>query len=185
MGQLDGKRIALLATDGFEQVELLVPQRRLKEEGATVDVLSVHPGKIKGWNIKEWGDDVKVDRLVDDAEVDEYDALVLPGGVINPDQLRMQENAVSFVRDFYETGKPLAAVCHGPWMLIEAAVIDGKTATSWPSLKTDMKNAGAEWIDKEVVVDGGIITSRKPDDLPAFVGKIIEEVKEGAHARAD
>jgi protease I len=185
MGQLDGKRIAILATDGFEQVELTVPQQRLTQEGATVDILSVHPGAIKGWDVKEWGDDVKVDRLVEDADIGEYDALVLPGGVINPDTLRMQEPAVSFVRDFYDTGKPLAAICHGPWMLIEAGVVDGKSATSWPSLKTDMKNAGAQWTDKEVVVDGGLITSRKPDDLPAFVSKIIEEVREGAHARAD
>jgi protease I len=184
MGQLDGKRIALLATHGFEQSELMVPQRRLKEEGATVEILSVRPGKIRGWKEKDWGDEVIVDRIVDDADIDDYDALVLPGGVMNPDQLRTQESAVSFVRDFYETGKPLAAICHAPWMLIEAGVVDGKTATSWPSLRTDLRNAGAKWTDKEVVVDGGLITSRKPDDLPAFVGKIIEEVKEGAHARA-
>jgi len=183
MGKLDGRRIAILATRGFEQVELTTPQTRLKQEGATVDVISPQPGKIKGWKFKEWGDDVSVDKPLDAASPDEYDALVLPGGQINPDILRMDPHAVSFVRQFYESGKPVAAICHGPWMLVEAGVLKGRTVTSWPSLKTDIKNAGASWVDKEVVVDNGLITSRKPDDLDAFVGKIVEEMREGTHER--
>lgn len=183
MGKLDGKRIAILATRGVEQVELTEPQRLLKEEGARVDVVSPEPGKFKAWKFKEWGDDIAVDRPVDQAKPDDYDALVLPGGQINPDILRMNPAAVKFVRDFYETGKTIAAICHGPWMLVEAGVAKGKTVTSWPSVKTDLKNAGANWVDKEVVVDNGVVTSRKPDDIKPFVAKIVEEVSEGAHQR--
>jgi protease I len=181
MAKLEGYRVAILATNGFEQSELMVPQRRLKEEGAEVDVVSPRPGKIKGWKDKNWGDDVMVDRTLADASSDDYDALVLPGGVINPDHLRMDTNAVDFVRAFYESGKPVAAICHGPWLLVEAGVLDGKQVTSWPSLRTDITNAGADWVDQDVVVDDGLITSRKPDDLEAFIAKLIEEIQEGAH----
>jgi protease I len=181
MAKLEGYRVAILATNGFEQSELMLPQRRLKEEGAAVDIVSPRLGKIKGWKDKNWGDDVTVDRTLADVSSDDYDALVLPGGVINPDHLRMDTNAVDFVRAFYEAGKPLAAICHGPWLLVEAGVLDGKQVTSWPSLRTDMTNAGADWVDQDVVVDDGLITSRKPDDLGAFVDKLIEEIQEGAH----
>lgn len=183
MGKLDGRRIAILATSGFEQSELQVPQARLKGEGATVDVVSPRPGKITGWKEKDWGDDVAVDRTLADVSPDQYDALVLPGGQINPDVLRLDPNAVKFVREFYATGKPLAAICHGPWMLVEAGIVRGKHVTSWPSLRTDITNAGAEWSDEAVVVDKGLITSRKPDDLDAFCHKIVEEIQEGAHRR--
>ena len=181
MAKLDGQRVAILATDGFEQSELLVPQQRLKAEGATVEIVSPKAGNIRGWNHKEWGESVKVDRLLGDASVEDYDALVLPGGQMNPDVLRMNADAVDFVRQFYETGKPLAAICHAPWLLIEAELVDGKRIAAWPSLQTDLHNAGAEWADEPVVVEDGLITSRKPDDLDAFVGKIIEEMREGAH----
>jgi protease I len=181
MAKLDGQRIAILATDGFEQSELMVPQQRLKAEGATVEVVSLKGGKIRGWKNKDWGESVAVDRLLDDVSVDDYDALVLPGGQINPDVLRLNDDAVDFVRGFYEAGKPLAAICHAPWLLIEAEIVDGKRLTSWPSLQTDLHNAGAEWVDEAVVVEDGLITSRKPDDLDAFVAKIIEEVAEGVH----
>jgi protease I len=181
MAKLDGQRIAILATDGFEQSELMVPQQRLKAEGATVEIVSLKPGQIRGWKAKEWGDTVKVDRTLADASIDDYDALVLPGGQMNPDVLRLDKRAVDFVRQFYESGKPLAAICHAPWLLIEAGVADGKRIAAWPSLKTDLRNAGAEWVDEAVVVEDGLITSRKPDDLDAFVAKIIEEIREGVH----
>lgn len=172
--QITGKKIAILATDGFEQVELTEPKKNLEQAGAKVDVLSIKSGAIKGWDKTDWGKSVKVDRLVTDARPAEYDALVLPGGQINPDKLRMDKNAVAFIKQFVETGKPVAAICHGPWGLIEAGVVQGKTMTSWPSVHTDLSNAGANWVDKEVVQDGNIITSRKPEDIPAFSNKLIE-----------
>ena len=172
--RLDGRRIAILATDGFEQVELTEPKRILEATGAKVTVLSIKTGEIKGWNHTEWGKSVKVDGLVKDDKPDQYDALVLPGGQMNPDVLRTDTNAVTFVRTFAESGKPVAAICHGPWMLIEAGLVNGKTMTSWPSVHTDLKNAGAHWVDEPVIVDGNLITSRKPDDIPAFSQAIVE-----------
>jgi protease I len=185
--QLEGKRIAILATDGFEQVELTEPKKNLEKAGAKVTVLSVEktPREIKGWDKTDWGDKVKVDGLVAEANPAEFDALVLPGGVINPDKLRTDKTAVDFVKRFVATGKPVAAICHGPWTLVEAGVVKGKTVTSWPSVHTDLKNAGANWVDQQVVTDGQFITSRKPDDIPAFSEKIIETVSRGStHARA-
>jgi len=172
--KLKGKRVAIIATDGFEQVELTEPQKFLKNEGAEVHVVSLKSGSIKGWDMTDWGDKVDVDKTIDEVKVADYDALVLPGGQINPDKLRLEPSVVDFVREFAHTGKPLAAICHGPWLLIEADVVRGKHITSWPSLKTDLRNAGAEWQDSEVVVDSNIITSRKPDDLKAFNQKIEE-----------
>ena len=176
--QLDGKKIAILATDGFEQVELTEPKKNLEKAGAEVTVLSVAktPKEIKGWDMTDWGKKVKVDALVAEADPAEFDALVLPGGQINPDKLRMDKDAVSFVKRFVQTGKTVAAICHGPWMLVEADVVRGKTVTSWPSIRTDLKNAGANVVDQEVAQDGQFITSRKPDDIPAFSEKIIEAV---------
>lgn len=185
--QLEGKNIAILATDGFEQVELTGPKKNLEAAGAKVTVLSVEktPREIKGWDKTDWGDTVKVDGLVKDAKPEDFDALVLPGGQINPDKLRIDKDAVAFVKRFAESGKPTAAICHGPWTLIEADVVRGKTMTSWPSVQTDLKNAGANWVDKEVVVDGNFISSRKPEDIPAFSKAIIEAVsKGGAHAHS-
>ena len=181
---LKGKRVAILATDGFEQVELTEPKKALEQAGATTEVLSPKSGEIRGWKFKEWGDSVRVDKTLDKAKPADYDALVLPGGVANPDNLRMDEKAVQFVKQFAQSGMPVAAICHGPWTLIEAGVVKGHTLTSWPSLKTDLKNAGANWVDKEVVLDGNFITSRKPDDLPAFNQKVIEEIADGKHLKA-
>jgi protease I len=183
MVRLKGKRIAILATDGFEQSELLEPNRALEDAGAKVDVISPRKDEIRGWKMKDWGDKVPVDRLLSEARVDEYDGLVLPGGQINPDLLRVEPKAVQFVRDFFASGKAVGAVCHGPWLLIEAGVIRGCRATSYHSIKTDMKNAGAIWVDEPVVVDNGLITSRKPDDLKAFSQKLVEEFAEGRHHR--
>ena len=171
---LKGRKIAILATDGFEQVELTDPKKHVESAGATTEVLSVKEGSIKGWKMTDWGDTVKVDRLVSKAHVDDYDALILPGGQINPDKLRMDKDAVAFVKKFVESGKPVAAICHGPWTLIEAGVVKGRTMTSWPSLHTDLINAGARWVDEQVVEDGNVITSRKPDDIPAFSQRLIE-----------
>ncbi|MBT9329441.1 type 1 glutamine amidotransferase domain-containing protein [Paracidobacterium acidisoli] len=171
---LKGKKIAILATDGFEQVELTEPKKALEHAGTTTHVISPKEGKIKGWKSTDWGDTVKVDKTLDQAGAEDYDMLVLPGGVMNPDHLRMDRKAVDFVKRFAQSGKPVAAICHGPWTLIEAGVVRGKTMTSWPSVQTDLKNAGAHWVDKAVAVDGQFITSRKPDDIPAFCGAMIE-----------
>jgi protease I len=174
--ELSGKKIAVLATDGFEQAELTEPVKALREAGAETVVIAPKEGEIKGWNKTEWGETVKVGKTLKDANPNDYDALVLPGGVMNPDHLRMDPSAVNFVRQFVGTGRPVAAICHGPWTLIEADAVRGKTVTSWPSLKTDLKNAGANWVDQECVTDGQFIFSRKPDDLPAFNRAIIEAV---------
>jgi len=182
--RLNGKKIAILATDGFEQAELMEPRKALDEAGATTVVLSPKSGEIKGWKLKDWGDTVKVDKTLEDANPNDYDALVLPGGVINPDHLRMDPSAVNFVRQFVSTGRTVAAICHGPWTLVEADAVRGKKVTSWPSLKTDLKNAGANWVDQEVVEDGQFIFSRKPDDIPAFSKAIIESVSRGSQRAA-
>lgn len=181
---LKGKRVAILATDGFEQVELTEPKKALEQAGAMTEVIAPKSGEIRGWKSKDWGDSVKVDKTLENAKTGDYDLLLLPGGVANPDHLRMDEKAVRFVKDFAQSGKPVAAICHGPWTLIEAGVVKGHTMTSWPSLKTDLKNAGADWVDKEVVMDGNFITSRRPDDLPAFSKKVIEEIADGKHLKA-
>jgi protease I len=178
--KLKGKRVAIVATDGFEQLELTAPQKFLKDAGADVDVISLKSGSIKGWDKTDWGDKVDVDKVIDDVQVAQYDALVLPGGQINPDKLRMEPSVVNFVREFMTSGKVVAAICHGPWTLIEADTVRGKHMTSWPSLKTDLRNAGAQWQDSEVVVDGNLITSRKPEDLPAFNQKIEEKLLEAS-----
>jgi len=175
---LNGIRVAILATDGFEQVELTEPRKALDQAGATTEVVSPKEGKVRGWKFKEWGDEVPVDQALDDADPKDYDALLLPGGVINPDALRMQPKAVAFVKAFFESGKPVAAICHGPWTLVEAGVARGRRLTSWPSLKTDLKNAGANWVDEEAVRDGNLITSRKPDDIPAFSRELIRMLSE-------
>jgi protease I len=172
-------RIAILATNGFEQSELEVPLTKLREAGATVDVISPESGEIKGWDHKDWGRPVKVDKKLDSVAPDDYDAIVLPGGQINPDLLRVNESALQFIRSFLDSGKVVAAVCHAPWLLVELDAVRGLNVTSYNSIKTDVKNAGGQWVDKEVVVDKGIVTSRNPGDLQAFVAKIIEEVEEG------
>jgi protease I len=183
MRNLSGKKIAILATHGFEQSELEGPQQTLKQAGATVDVVSPTDGEIKGWQDKDWGRPVKVDRPLGKVSAGDYDALVIPGGQINPDLLRVNEQAVDLVKAFYNAGKPIAAICHGPWVLIEAGIMKGRRGTSYKSIKTDMENAGAQWSDQQVVTDEGIITSRMPADIPAFCEKIAEEVLEGPHQR--
>ncbi len=172
--QLNGKRIAILATDGVEQVELTEPRKALDTAGAKTELVSPAKGKLQAWRHMEKGDQIPVDVELDAADAKNYDALLLPGGVANPDQLRMMPKAVRFVRSFFDEGKPVAAICHAPWMLVEADVVHGKTVTSWPSVQTDLKNAGAKWVDREVVEDGNLVTSRKPDDIPAFNKKVIE-----------
>ena len=185
MSHLTGKKVAILATDGFEQSELEQPRDALKAAGATVEVVSPKSGEIRGWQMKDWGTAVKVDRALDKAKAADYDALVVPGGVINPDKLRVEPKAVQFVKDFYAAKKPIASICHGPWLLVEADVLEGVQVTSYGSIRTDVENAGALWVDRPVVVDQGIVTSRNPDDLPAFCRKMIEEIAEGRHTRRD
>jgi protease I len=184
MGKLDGKRIAFLATDGVEEVELTEPLKAVKAEGADVDLLSLKAGEFQGFDHLDKDQTFTADMAVKDASAEDYDGLVLPGGVANPDALRLDEDAVHFVRAFFEAKKPVGAICHAPWTLVEADVIKGRTLTSWPSLQTDIRNAGATWVDEEVHVDQGLVTSRKPDDLPAFNAKIVEEFAEGRHERA-
>jgi len=182
--RIDGKRIAFLATNGVEQVELTAPLEAAKSAGGIVEIVSTKPGQIQGMKSDDKGDTFTVDRTTDQVKVDDYDALVIPGGTKSPDRLRTDPNAVAFVRAFVDSGKPVASICHGPWMLVEAGVVAGRTLTSWPSLKTDIQNAGGRWVDEMVHVDQGIVTSRKPDDLPAFSEKLLEEIAEGRHARA-
>jgi protease I len=183
--KLEGKKVAILAADMFERVELEQPRQALEDAGATIEVISIHDGEIQGFDHFDPANKVTVDKTVEEVSADDYDALLVPGGVGNPDQLRGDENAVAFVRDMVEAKKPLAVICHGPWVLVEAGVVRGRKLTSWPTLQTDIRNAGGEWVDEEVVVDDGIVTSRKPDDIPAFNKKMIEEFCEGRHpARA-
>lgn len=183
-GRLQGRKVAVLATDGFEQSELEKPVEALRAEGAQVEVVSPKAGEIQGYEHHDKGRTVPVDRELAQADAASYDAIVLPGGVMNPDALRVEPQAVDFVRSFFEAGKPIAAICHGPWTLINAEAVEGRRMTSWPSLEVDLKNAGAEWVDQEVVVDNGLVTSRKPDDLPAFCAKMVEEFAEGRHDAA-
>ena len=183
--ELQGKKIAFLAAKGFEESELLEPWKAVKGAGADVELVSLEEGEIVALNEQDLkpGASMKVDRTVEEARADDYDGLVLPGGVMNPDKLRLDENAVHFVRSFFEQGKPVGAICHGPWTLVEAGVVRDRTLTSWPSIRTDIRNAGGNWVDEEVHVDAGLVTSRKPDDLPAFCAKVIEELAEGRHER--
>ncbi len=180
-GTLDGKTIAFLATDGVEQVELTEPWKAVKDAGGTPELISLEDGEVQGFDHLDKADRFPVDRTASDADASRYDGLVLPGGVANPDFLRADRDAVGFVKAFFEAGKPVAAICHGPWTLIDAGVVEGRTLTSWPSLQTDLRNAGATWVDEEVHVDEGLVTSRNPDDLPAFCAKLVEEIAEGVH----
>jgi len=180
--ELQGKRVAFLATDMVEQVELTEPWQAVEQAGATPELVSLEEGEIQGFDHYDKADTFKVDKTVEEARADDYDALVIPGGVGNPDTMRADENAVQLVRDFFGQNKPVGAICHGPWMLVEAGVVRGRKVTSWPSLQTDIRNAGGEWVDEQVVVDNGLVTSRNPDDLPAFNAKLVEEFAEGKHA---
>lgn len=179
--KLTGKKVAIVMTNGFEQAEFEEPFKTLKDEGADVKVISLKKEKIKAWDKKDWGKEVEVDLAIEEANSADYDALVLPGGVMNPDALRTNNNVVEFVKDFIRADKPIAAICHGPWTLIETGMIKGRTMTSYKSLKTDLTNAGVNWVDQEVVVDEGLVTSRTPKDLPAFCRKMVEEILEGIH----
>jgi len=183
MQRLTGKKVAILVEDGFEQIELTSPRQALEEAGAKTHIISPKSGKVKGWEHTQWGQEFPVDVNVEQANANEYDALLLPGGVMNPDKLRTSKPAVQFVQSFFNQGKPVAAICHGPWILVEAGVLKGRKVTSYHSIKTDVKNAGANWVDQEVVVDQGLVTSRNPDDLPAFNRKLVEEIAEGKHER--
>jgi protease I len=178
---LNGKKIAIIATNGFEEVELTNPREALHEAGAETHLIAPKSGTIKSWATDNWGDDFDVDVTIKDSNPEDYDSLLIPGGVLNPDQLRMDEDALKFVRSFFKEGKPVAAICHGPQLLIDADVLQGRELTSYPSIKNDIKNAGARWVDNEVVVDKGLTTSRSPEDLPAFNSKMIEEIREGVH----
>ena len=182
-GELEGKRIAfLVANEGIEQVELTEPRKAVEEAGAETELIAPESGQVQAFNHLDKGDEFDVDKTVGDADAGDYDGLVLPGGVANPDNLRTHEDAVAFVKAFFEAGKPVGAICHAPWTLIEADVVKGRKVTSWPSLQTDLRNAGADWSDEEVIVDSGLVTSRNPDDLPAFNAKIVEEFAEGVHS---
>ncbi len=180
-GKLDGKKVAILVASGFEQVEMTKPRDALKEAGATVTIVSTKPGQIQGMNHADKGDKFDVDLTLEEAKPNDYDALMIPGGLMNPDELRSTPAATDFARHFFDAGKPVAAICHGPWVLIDAGVVEGRTLTSWPAIQTDVKNAGGTWVDEEVVIDHGLVTSRKPDDIPAFNKKMIEEFAEGKH----
>jgi protease I len=182
MQKLSNKRVAILAADGFEQVELEKPKAALEEAGAVTEIISPSGDKIQGMNHDEKGDTLSVDVPLEEADASDYDALLIPGGLINPDTLRSNKMALDFVRRFFAAGKPVAAICHAPWVLIDADLVRGRTLTSWPAIKTDVRNAGGHWVDEEVVVDQGLVTSRKPDDIPAFNAKMIEEFCEGVHA---
>lgn len=181
--ELRNTRVAALVENGFEQSELVEPKKALEQAGAKVDIVSPQKDKVKGWQHAKWGDELSVDQPLDGARPEQYDALLLPGGVMNPDKLRWNQKAVQFVKAFVDSGKPIAAICHGPWTLIEAGGVRGRKMTSWPSLQTDLRNAGANWVDQECVNDNGLVTSRKPDDIPAFNTKMIEEFAEGRHDR--
>jgi len=183
MAKLSGKKIAIITENGFEQVELTSPKKALEEAGAKVDVVSPEKGKVKAWDHDHWGIEVPVDVELKDASPNNYDGLLIPGGVMNPDKMRMNPDCVAFAQQFMDSGKPVAAICHGPWLLVEANRVEGKTMTSYPSIQTDLKNAGVNWVDKEVVVDNGLVTSRSPKDLDAFNRKIVEEFAEGNHQR--
>jgi protease I len=180
--ELKNKRVAFLATDGVEEIELTEPWKAVEEAGGEPELVSLETGTIQGFNHFDKGDTFTVDKTVDEARPSDYDGLILPGGVINPDVLRMHDNAMDFVKAFFEQGKPVGAICHGPWSLVETGMVKGRKVTSWPSLKTDIRNAGGSWVDEKLVVDRGLFTSRKPDDLPAFCEKLVEEVAEGKHA---
>ena len=180
-GRLDGKKVAILVTDGFEQVEMTKPRDELDEAGAETKIVSLKPGKIQGMHHADKGDKFDVDLTLDEVRPEEFDALMIPGGLMNPDALRSNDDALEFTRHFFRESKPVAAICHGPWVLIDAGVVRGRTLTSWPAIKTDVKNAGGKWINEEVVVDNGLVTSRNPDDIPAFNKKMIEEFCEGRH----
>jgi len=179
--KLDGKKIAILATDGFEQSELMEPREALQKAGAEAVIVSPNEGFIRGWNHTDWGQSIEVDLELSAAKAEDFDALFIPGGVMSPDRLRMMGDAVRFVRDFAEAGKPIAAICHGPWMLVEADIVKGRKVTSYRSIRTDLVNAGGKWVDEEVVTDQGLVTSRQPSDIPAFINKMIEEFAEGRH----
>jgi protease I len=180
-GRLEGVKVAILATDGFEESELKIPHAELVRQGALVEVVAPKPGEIQGWKHHDKAETMRVDRVLDRTKPEDFAALMLPGGVMNPDALRLEPKAIAFVRSFVKRGAPIAAICHGPWTLIDAEGVRGRKMTSWPSLKADLRNAGAEWVDEEVVVDHGLVTSRKPDDLPAFCKKMVEEFAEGVH----
>lgn len=179
--KLNGKKVAILVADGFEQVEMTKPREALHEAGAETKIVSIKSGKVFGMNHEEKGDEFEVDLTLDKAAADDFDALLMPGGLLNPDAMRQDENALEFVRGFFEAQKPVAVICHGPQVLINADLVRGRTMTSWPALRVDLKNAGANWVDEEVVVDNGLVSSRKPDDIPAFNRKMIEEFAEGKH----
>lgn len=183
MAKLDGKKVAILVADGFEQVEMTKPRAALDEAGAKTTIVSVHSGQIFGMNHEKKGDTFDVDQTLEEARPEEFDALMIPGGLINPDTLRSTPEALEFTKHFFREGKPVAAICHGPWVLIDAGVVRGRKLTSWPAIQTDVKNAGGNWVNEEVVVDNGLVTSRKPDDIPAFNRKMIEEISEGRHAK--